>query len=192
MLSCLCARFLSKERKLLPGRTTWPVQELPRNITSATLEWVHSPSLYFTSSSKQTQWLWAADVVAARRRDCTELLLKIKPGVTLDNRSFPQTPSQRKQTSEMNLFVQNTVKRSVKSWWNRPLLLLCALQECPAAGRSFREEQCWSFNSQLYNGRNYHWKPLYPGNNIHTVALRRGDWGLCCLSCQSQSKCIWM
>uniref|UniRef100_A0A3P8TU92 ADAMTS like 2 n=1 Tax=Amphiprion percula TaxID=161767 RepID=A0A3P8TU92_AMPPE len=35
-------------------------------------------------------------------------------------------------------------------------------QECPATGKSFREEQCWSFNSQLYNGRNYQWKPLYP------------------------------
>lgn len=37
------------------------------------------------------------------------------------------------------------------------------VQDCPSSGRSFREEQCWSFNSQVYNGRNYHWKPLYPG-----------------------------
>ncbi|KAM7391051.1 hypothetical protein PAMP_021768 [Pampus punctatissimus] len=41
------------------------------------------------------------------------------------------------------------------------------LQECPAAGRSFREEQCWSFNSQLYNGRSYQWKPLYPDDYVH-------------------------
>uniref|UniRef100_A0A3Q2ZK89 ADAMTS-like 2 n=1 Tax=Kryptolebias marmoratus TaxID=37003 RepID=A0A3Q2ZK89_KRYMA len=39
---------------------------------------------------------------------------------------------------------------------------LCNTKECPAAGRSFREEQCWSFNSQLYSGRSYQWKPLYP------------------------------
>uniref|UniRef100_A0A3Q2R082 ADAMTS like 2 n=1 Tax=Fundulus heteroclitus TaxID=8078 RepID=A0A3Q2R082_FUNHE len=40
---------------------------------------------------------------------------------------------------------------------------LCnTIQECPASGRSFREEQCWSFNSQRYSGRNYQWKPLYP------------------------------
>lgn len=39
----------------------------------------------------------------------------------------------------------------------------CDFQECPSTGRSFREEQCWSFNSQVFNGKNYHWKPLYPG-----------------------------
>ncbi|XP_073323126.1 ADAMTS-like protein 2 [Pagrus major] len=44
---------------------------------------------------------------------------------------------------------------------------LCNTKECPATGRSFREEQCWSFNSQLYNGRNYHWKPLYPDDYVH-------------------------
>uniref|UniRef100_A0A8D3AQ07 PLAC domain-containing protein n=1 Tax=Scophthalmus maximus TaxID=52904 RepID=A0A8D3AQ07_SCOMX len=44
---------------------------------------------------------------------------------------------------------------------------LCNTKECPAAGRSFREEQCWSFNSQLYNGRNYQWKPLYPDDYVH-------------------------
>ncbi|XP_068167393.1 ADAMTS-like protein 2 isoform X2 [Antennarius striatus] len=44
---------------------------------------------------------------------------------------------------------------------------LCNAKECPAAGRSFREEQCWSFNSQLYNGRNYHWKSLYPDDYVH-------------------------
>ncbi|XP_070820815.1 ADAMTS-like protein 2 [Chaetodon trifascialis] len=44
---------------------------------------------------------------------------------------------------------------------------LCNIKECPATGRSFREEQCWSFNSQLYNGRNYQWKPLYPDDYVH-------------------------
>uniref|UniRef100_UPI003AB03A30 ADAMTS-like protein 2 n=1 Tax=Centroberyx gerrardi TaxID=166262 RepID=UPI003AB03A30 len=44
---------------------------------------------------------------------------------------------------------------------------LCNTKECPTTGRSFREEQCWSFNSQLYNGRNYHWKPLYPDDYVH-------------------------
>ncbi|KAM3868351.1 ADAMTS-like protein 2 [Diretmus argenteus] len=44
---------------------------------------------------------------------------------------------------------------------------LCNTKECPSTGRSFREEQCWSFNSQLYNGRNYHWKPLYPDDYVH-------------------------
>ncbi|KAG7264153.1 hypothetical protein CRUP_001664, partial [Coryphaenoides rupestris] len=39
---------------------------------------------------------------------------------------------------------------------------LCNTKDCPPAGRSFREEQCWSFNSQLYGGRSYQWKPLYP------------------------------
>uniref|UniRef100_A0A667WKF0 ADAMTS like 2 n=1 Tax=Myripristis murdjan TaxID=586833 RepID=A0A667WKF0_9TELE len=44
---------------------------------------------------------------------------------------------------------------------------LCNTKECPTTGRSFREEQCWSFNSQLYNGRNYQWKPLYPDDYVH-------------------------
>ncbi|XP_058491260.1 ADAMTS-like protein 2 [Solea solea] len=44
---------------------------------------------------------------------------------------------------------------------------LCNTKECPTSGRSFREEQCWSFNSQLYNGRNYQWKPLYPDDYVH-------------------------
>ncbi|XP_028270542.1 ADAMTS-like protein 2 [Parambassis ranga] len=44
---------------------------------------------------------------------------------------------------------------------------LCNTKECPATGRSFREEQCWSFNSQLYNGKNYQWKPLYPDDYVH-------------------------
>ncbi|KAM6965405.1 ADAMTS-like protein 2 [Aplochiton taeniatus] len=44
---------------------------------------------------------------------------------------------------------------------------LCNTKDCPSSGRSFREEQCWSFNSQLYNGRNYHWKPLYPDDYVH-------------------------
>ncbi|XP_041756650.1 ADAMTS-like protein 2 isoform X3 [Coregonus clupeaformis] len=45
--------------------------------------------------------------------------------------------------------------------------LLCNNKDCPSSGRSFREEQCWSFNSQVYNGRNYHWKPLYPDDYVH-------------------------
>ncbi|KAJ8415571.1 hypothetical protein AAFF_G00425510, partial [Aldrovandia affinis] len=45
--------------------------------------------------------------------------------------------------------------------------LLCNTKDCPSSGRSFREEQCWSFNSQIYSGRNYLWKPLYPGTNPH-------------------------
>ncbi|XP_051981577.1 ADAMTS-like protein 2 [Xyrauchen texanus] len=44
---------------------------------------------------------------------------------------------------------------------------LCNTKECPATGRSFREEQCWSFNSQVYNGKYYHWKPLYPDDYVH-------------------------
>ncbi|XP_073662879.1 ADAMTS-like protein 2 isoform X3 [Tursiops truncatus] len=40
---------------------------------------------------------------------------------------------------------------------------LCRVQECPPDGRSFREEQCISFNSRVYNGRTHQWKPLYPG-----------------------------
>ncbi|CAN9512639.1 unnamed protein product [Ophioblennius macclurei] len=44
---------------------------------------------------------------------------------------------------------------------------LCNTGDCPAAGRSFREEQCWSFNSHLYNGRSYLWKPLYPDDYVH-------------------------
>uniref|UniRef100_A0A3B3D2K2 ADAMTS-like 2 n=1 Tax=Oryzias melastigma TaxID=30732 RepID=A0A3B3D2K2_ORYME len=44
---------------------------------------------------------------------------------------------------------------------------LCNTKECPATGRSFREEQCWSFNSQIYSGRSYQWKPLYPADYVH-------------------------
>ncbi|XP_077005177.1 LOW QUALITY PROTEIN: ADAMTS-like protein 2 [Tamandua tetradactyla] len=44
---------------------------------------------------------------------------------------------------------------------------LCRAQECPPDGRSFREEQCISFNSHVYNGRTYQWKPLYPDDYIH-------------------------
>ncbi|XP_077456223.1 tetratricopeptide repeat domain 16 isoform X4 [Stigmatopora argus] len=44
---------------------------------------------------------------------------------------------------------------------------LCNEQDCPASGQSFREEQCWSFNSQLYNGHSYQWKPLYPDDYVH-------------------------
>lgn len=44
--------------------------------------------------------------------------------------------------------------------WSRPAFFF---QECPPDGRSFREEQCVSFNSRVYDGRAYQWKPLYPG-----------------------------
>ncbi|ELK07343.1 ADAMTS-like protein 2 [Pteropus alecto] len=44
---------------------------------------------------------------------------------------------------------------------------LCRVQECPPDGRSFREEQCISFNSQVYNGRTHRWKPLYPDDYVH-------------------------
>ena len=44
-----------------------------------------------------------------------------------------------------------------------PPSLSLSSQECPPDGRSFREEQCISFNSRVYNGRTHQWKPLYPG-----------------------------
>ncbi|XP_056361458.1 ADAMTS-like protein 2 isoform X5 [Oenanthe melanoleuca] len=44
---------------------------------------------------------------------------------------------------------------------------LCKVQECPVNGRSFREEQCSSFNSHVYNGRTHQWKPLYPDDYVH-------------------------
>ncbi|OCT65269.1 hypothetical protein XELAEV_18041507mg [Xenopus laevis] len=44
---------------------------------------------------------------------------------------------------------------------------LCKVQECPTNGRSFREEQCTSFNSHVYNGKTYQWKPLYPDDYVH-------------------------
>uniref|UniRef100_A0A8D0CA45 ADAMTS like 2 n=1 Tax=Salvator merianae TaxID=96440 RepID=A0A8D0CA45_SALMN len=44
---------------------------------------------------------------------------------------------------------------------------LCKVQPCPPNGRSFREEQCSSFNSHVYNGRTYQWKPLYPDDYVH-------------------------
>ncbi|KAM4663365.1 ADAMTS-like protein 2 [Discoglossus pictus] len=44
---------------------------------------------------------------------------------------------------------------------------LCKVQDCPSNGRSFREEQCTSFNSHVYNGRTYQWKPLYPDDYVH-------------------------
>ncbi|XP_075434930.1 ADAMTS-like protein 2 isoform X2 [Ascaphus truei] len=44
---------------------------------------------------------------------------------------------------------------------------LCKVQECPINGRSFREEQCTSFNSHVYNGKTYQWKPLYPDDYVH-------------------------
>ncbi|MBV97083.1 ADAMTS-like protein 2, partial [Eschrichtius robustus] len=42
-----------------------------------------------------------------------------------------------------------------------------AWMECPPDGRSFREEQCISFNSRVYNGRTHQWKPLYPDDYVH-------------------------
>lgn len=53
--------LLSKERKWLPGKTTWPVLELPRNIICATPEWVLTvrlSSLCFPSLLKQTPAVW--------------------------------------------------------------------------------------------------------------------------------------
>ncbi|XP_008150707.2 ADAMTS-like protein 2 [Eptesicus fuscus] len=44
---------------------------------------------------------------------------------------------------------------------------LCSVQECPPDGRSFREEQCISFNSHVYHGRTHQWKPLYPDDYVH-------------------------
>ncbi|XP_013928722.1 PREDICTED: ADAMTS-like protein 2 isoform X3 [Thamnophis sirtalis] len=44
---------------------------------------------------------------------------------------------------------------------------LCEVQQCPPSGRSFREEQCSSFNSRVYNGHTFHWKPLYPDDYVH-------------------------
>ncbi|KAK2491091.1 hypothetical protein MC885_016016 [Smutsia gigantea] len=44
---------------------------------------------------------------------------------------------------------------------------LCRVQECPPDGRSFREEQCTSFNSHMYHGRTHRWKPLYPDDYVH-------------------------
>eukprot|EP00062_Callorhinchus_milii_P014797 gi/632964368/ref/XP_007898365.1/ PREDICTED: ADAMTS-like protein 2 [Callorhinchus milii] len=44
---------------------------------------------------------------------------------------------------------------------------LCDVQECPPNGRSFRDEQCSSFNSRVYNGWTYQWKPLYPDDYVH-------------------------
>nr|XP_033816960.1 ADAMTS-like protein 2 isoform X2 [Geotrypetes seraphini] len=44
---------------------------------------------------------------------------------------------------------------------------LCKTEECPRNGRSFREEQCSSFNSHIYNGRSYQWKSLYPDDFMH-------------------------
>ncbi|EHB05591.1 ADAMTS-like protein 2 [Heterocephalus glaber] len=44
---------------------------------------------------------------------------------------------------------------------------LCSLKECPPDRRSFREEQCVSFNSRVFDGRTYQWKPLYPDDYVH-------------------------
>ncbi|XP_036983721.2 ADAMTS-like protein 2 [Artibeus jamaicensis] len=44
---------------------------------------------------------------------------------------------------------------------------LCQAQECPPDARSFREEQCTSFNAQMYDGQRHQWKPLYPDDYVH-------------------------
>ncbi|KAM5331324.1 ADAMTS-like protein 2 isoform 2-T2 [Glossophaga mutica] len=44
---------------------------------------------------------------------------------------------------------------------------LCQVQECPPDARSFREEQCTSFNAQMVDGRRHEWKPLYPDDYVH-------------------------
>ncbi|TRY95843.1 hypothetical protein DNTS_021380, partial [Danionella cerebrum] len=66
---------------------------------------------------------------------------------------------QRKKTT--------TVKDNMTCTGNAKKYHLCNAKECPSTGRSFREEQCWSFNSQVYNGKNYIWKPLYPDDYVH-------------------------
>lgn len=57
-----------------------------------------------------------------------------------------------------------------------PPSLSLSSQECPPDGRSFREEQCISFNSRVYNGRTHQWKPLYPGTAArgHPAGARSG------------------
>uniref|UniRef100_A0A8C9QWM2 ADAMTS like 2 n=1 Tax=Scleropages formosus TaxID=113540 RepID=A0A8C9QWM2_SCLFO len=60
-----------------------------------------------------------------------------------------------------------TAKGNMTCIGNAKQYRLCNLEECPSHGRSFREEQCWSFNSQVYNGRSYRWKPLYPDDYTH-------------------------
>lgn len=62
--------------------------------------------------------------------------------------------------------TQSLIWSSSLNW----LSLVSDFQECPSTGRSFREEQCWSFNSQVFNGKHYHWKPLYPGTCQFTNA----------------------
>lgn len=52
-----------------------------------------------------------------------------------------------------------------------PHLDFSSFQQCPLSGRSFREEQCSSFNSRVYNGRTFHWKPLYPGKQVVLFGL---------------------
>ncbi|TSM85954.1 ADAMTS-like protein 2 [Bagarius yarrelli] len=64
---------------------------------------------------------------------------------------------------------------------------LCNTKECPSIGRSFREEQCWSFNSQLFNGRYYHWKPLYPG----TCHLNESTFSKCMLKLKTNTISIF-
>uniref|UniRef100_W5M404 ADAMTS like 2 n=1 Tax=Lepisosteus oculatus TaxID=7918 RepID=W5M404_LEPOC len=67
--------------------------------------------------------------------------------------------SQRKKTAvgKENMTCTGTSKR----------YHLCNIKDCPPSARSFREEQCSSFNSQVYNGRSYQWKPLYPDDYVH-------------------------
>ncbi|KAJ7308118.1 hypothetical protein JRQ81_008628 [Phrynocephalus forsythii] len=64
-------------------------------------------------------------------------------------------------------------KKSVMGFLNKTCMgtskryQLCKVQQCPPSGRSFREEQCSSFNSRVYNGWTYQWKPLYPDDYVH-------------------------
>lgn len=58
--------------------------------------------------------------------------------------------------------------------WSPPAFFF---QECPPDGRSFREEQCVSFNSRVYDGRAYQWKPLYPGTRASGMSSMGGHVG---------------
>ncbi|XP_019740201.1 ADAMTS-like protein 2 isoform X2 [Hippocampus comes] len=67
-----------------------------------------------------------------------------------------------KQRKKVAVFKDNMTCSGISKRYH-----LCNTQDCPASGRSFREEQCWSFNSQLYSGHSYQWKPLYPDDYVH-------------------------
>uniref|UniRef100_A0AAY4DYH8 PLAC domain-containing protein n=1 Tax=Denticeps clupeoides TaxID=299321 RepID=A0AAY4DYH8_9TELE len=67
-----------------------------------------------------------------------------------------------KQRKKMTMAKNNTTCMGSSKKYN-----LCNAKDCPSTGRSFREEQCWSFNSQVYSGKYYNWKPLYPDDYVH-------------------------